>query len=75
MSDCSSDKSLSRTYFCLNLRDGSIHVFLTVLENLNDGFLHVSRLGKGGDEALEDRWGLDESCNGERESRYKTGKE
>lgn len=60
MSDCSSVKPLSQTYLCLNLSDGSIHVFLTVLENFDDGFLHVSRLGKRGDEAPEDRWGLDE---------------
>lgn len=52
-------KSLSQTYLCLNLSDGSIHVFLTVFENLDDGFLHVSRPGKRGDEAPEDRWGLD----------------
>lgn len=61
--------------FCPNLRDNSIHVFLTVLENFDDGFLHVCCLGKRGDEATEDRWGLDENCNDDKESNYETQKE
>ena len=32
----------------------------------------MSCLGKWGDEATEDRWGLDESCKYEKESSYET---
>lgn len=53
--------SLSRTYFCLDPGDGCIHVFLTVLQNLNDGFLCGCWLVKRWDEALQDWRRLDES--------------
>lgn len=55
--------SLSRTYFCLDPGDGCIHVFLTVLQNLDDGFLCGCWLVKRWDEALQDWRRLDESCS------------
>lgn len=51
----------SGTYFCLDLGDGCVHVFLTVLQHFNDGVLCVCWLGERWDEALEYLWSLDES--------------
>lgn len=51
------------TYFCLHLGDGCVHVFLTVLENFNNGLLCTCWLGKRRDEALKDRRRLEDGHN------------
>lgn len=56
-------KTLSRTYFCLDLGDGCIHVFLAVLQHFNNGILCVRWLGERRDEALKDWRRLNDSSS------------
>lgn len=47
-------RTLDRTNLCLHFGHGSIHVFLTVLQDFNNILLCVCRLGERRDEAFKD---------------------